>query len=71
MISHFTYKPFLSAESRRREYLFSFFFKGKAYKGIYRYNGAIEWLEGKPEGQHINNLQSKIHELMLFHEYDN
>lgn len=71
MITHFTFKSFLATESRRREYLFSFFFEGESLKGIYHYNGEIEWLDPKPADQHIDTLQSRIHELMLYHVYDN
>jgi len=69
MITHFTYKPFISEKSHRREYLFSFFYKGDLYRGIYHYNGAIEWQE-QPDEENLSFLTSHVHELMLFHVYD-
>jgi hypothetical protein len=69
LITHFTYKAFVSEKSRRREYLFSFFYKGVMYRGVYHYNGAIDWHE-KPEDEDVSTLTSRVHELMLFHEFD-
>lgn len=69
MLTHFTYKPFLSPETRRREYQISFFYKGVNYTGIYHYNGAIDWDE-EPEEAEISPLTSRVHELMLYHIYE-
>jgi len=69
MLTHFTYKPFLSPESRRREYQLSFFFKGVNYTAIYHYNGSIDW-QVEPEESDKRSLISQIHELMLFHVYE-
>ncbi|MBM7646910.1 hypothetical protein JOD45_003145 [Scopulibacillus daqui] len=69
MITHFTYKPFLS-KSRQTNYQFSFFFKGAAYQGIYHYNGEIEWATEEPEEAFLKDITAQIHELMLFHVYD-
>ncbi|HET6872699.1 MAG TPA: DUF5342 family protein [Sporolactobacillaceae bacterium] len=69
MITHFTYKPFVSEKSRRREYFFSFYYKGVLYRGIYHYDGSMDWLE-KPDEEDKAFLTSHVHELMLFHVYD-
>lgn len=69
MLSHFTYKSFLSTESRRREYQFSFFYKGEQYQGIYHYTGAIDW-HTEPTDVDKAFLTSHVHELMLFHVYE-
>jgi hypothetical protein len=71
MLTHFTYQTFLAPETRRREFLVSFFHKGNAYKVIYHYNGEIDWQAQEPAEEDKETLTSSIHELMLFHEYDN
>ena len=69
MILHFTYKTFVSDKTRRRAYLFSFFYKGILYRGIYHHDGSIEWHE-QPAEEDMEYLISHIHEIMLFHVYD-
>ncbi|MFC7391658.1 DUF5342 family protein [Scopulibacillus cellulosilyticus] len=70
MITHFTYKPFLT-KSRKTDFQFSFFFNGMPYQGIYHYNGKIEWTTNEPEKAFLKDITSQIHELMLYHVYDN
>mgnify|MGYP001156652977 CR=1 FL=1 len=69
MLTHFTYNPFIAKDTHRREYLFSFYYKGTYYSGVYHYNGAIDW-QPEPNEEDRAMLTSRIHELMLFHVYD-
>ncbi|MBM7683407.1 hypothetical protein JOD43_003587 [Pullulanibacillus pueri] len=68
-MTHFTYQPFLSKQTRRREYRISFFYKGQLYNGIYHYDGQIDWDE-RPDEADIKKLTTQVHEFMLFHVYD-
>lgn len=70
MFQHFTIQPFLSKKSRRKNYQFSFFYQNIHYHGIYNYNGAIEWIHPIPKESDRSDLESQVHELMLFHVYD-
>lgn len=70
MLTHFTYQPFLSKESRQREYVVSFYHKGSHYKIIYHFNGEINWQDNCPAPEDLDDLTSSIHALMLFHVYD-
>lgn len=69
MFQHFTYKPILSKE-RRTNYRISFFFRGTQHRALYHYNGEIEWFDPAPSEKDRGNLESQVHELMLFHVYD-
>jgi hypothetical protein len=69
MISHFQYKP-LHVNDQLPGWIFSFFFKGQAYNGVYQKDGRIEWKNNVPTEQDIDKLTSHIHELMLFHVYE-
>lgn len=70
MFQHFTFQPFLSAKSRRKNYQFSFFYQNVHYHGIYHYNGKIEWNDPMPIEESRSSLEEQVHELMLFHVYD-
>lgn len=69
MLQHFTFQPVLS-KTRRREWIFSFYYRGRPYKGVYRYNGKIDWRSEAPAQNVRRQLESEIHGLMLFHVYD-
>ncbi|OEH92936.1 DUF5342 family protein [Bacillus solimangrovi] len=67
MISHFQYKE------RNKDlagWSFSFFYKKTRYSGLYHRNGEVEWYEPAPENDKKEYLQSHLHELMLFHVYE-
>ncbi|WEG12056.1 DUF5342 family protein [Pullulanibacillus sp. KACC 23026] len=69
MFTHFTYQPFIASESRRREYQFSFYYKGTYFQGIYHFDGSIDW-QNEPDEADKKALISQIHELMLYHVYE-
>lgn len=69
MFQHFTFKALLS-KKRRKNYQFSFYFGGTYYRGMYHYNGQIEWHEPVPNEDYRGNLETQVQELMLFHVYD-
>lgn len=69
MFQHFTFKPLLS-KILRKDYQFSFYFQGTQYRGLYYYNGQIEWQDPVPAEQDRGNLESQVQELMLYHVYD-
>lgn len=49
---------------------FSFFFQGKYYKGMYHYNGNIDWTPLIPEEEDRADLEQRVHDLMLYHVYE-
>ncbi|TFD96959.1 DUF5342 family protein [Jeotgalibacillus salarius] len=67
MIQHFQYKK-LYAEDLPG-WSFSFTYLGKQIKGIYHKNGRIEWLSDEPE-RNQDQVRQQIHDLMLYHVYD-
>ncbi|MBM7694155.1 hypothetical protein JOC77_003599 [Peribacillus deserti] len=69
MISHFTYEN-LFTHSEMPGWKISFFYKQGPYSGIYHSNGRIEWLSEAPEKDNASNIESYIHELMLYHVYE-
>lgn len=48
----------------------SFYFKKKKLSGIYHPDGKIEWTSEPPLQEDEELLIKQIHELMLFHVYD-
>lgn len=70
MFQHFTFKPVISKKRRRKNYQFSFYFQGTYYRGLYHYNGQIEWYEPQPNETDISKLEAQVQELMLYHVYD-
>lgn len=70
MFQHFTFKPLLTKKRRRKNYQFSFFYQGTYYRGLYHYNGEIEWYDPVPAEEDRETFESQVHELMLFHVYD-
>jgi hypothetical protein len=67
MITHFQWKPLIKNLPGWKVH---FYFKGTRYEAIYKKNGEIEWQEPLPPSENINELQSQVHELMLFHVYE-
>lgn len=70
MISHFQFQP-LYQNSQLPGWKFSFYFKKQHFTGIYHQAGKIEWTARQPENQDEEKLAAQIHELMLFHVYEN
>ncbi|MBB5173262.1 DUF5342 family protein [Texcoconibacillus texcoconensis] len=70
MISHFHYTPKISNEGKK-SWSFQFFYRQKKHRGIYHYDGKIEWLSPDSENlQDKTDLESAVHDLMLFHIYE-
>lgn len=69
MLQHFQFNP-MYKDKRIPGWTFSFYFKGKRIEGIYHQNGKIEWTSEKPDIKYENGLQKQVHDLMLFHVYD-
>lgn len=69
MLQHFQYKP-LYKDERIPGWTFSFYFSGKRIEGNYQQDGTIVWTSGKPDREHENALKKQVHDLMLFHVYD-
>lgn len=70
MITHFQYQS-LYENSQLPGWKFSFYFQKQRYTGIYHPNGKIEWTSSIPAADQYDQLIEHIHELMLFHVYDN
>ncbi|WP_066295085.1 YheE family protein [Bacillus sp. FJAT-29937] len=69
MLTHFQYKP-LYENKQLPGWKFSFYFNKQKFNGIYHQNGKIEWTSNTPNGEDEIKLMEQIHELMLFHVYD-
>ncbi len=69
MISHFQYKP-KNPKLQMGGWTFSFFHKGIRYQGTYEKNGEIRWDGEAPPGEDEKTLKSHVHELMLYHVYE-
>ncbi|PLR81187.1 hypothetical protein CVD25_01730 [Bacillus canaveralius] len=69
MLTHFQYKP-LYANNQLPGWTFSFYLQKKKYEGIYHQSGKIEWTSIEPNQEIIADVQSQIHELMLYHVYE-
>ncbi|KAB7704936.1 hypothetical protein F9802_15340 [Bacillus aerolatus] len=70
MLLHFQYKP-LYKEKKLPGWSFSFYYKKQRLTGNYLSDGTIEWLSSIHEETDRELLEKQIHELMLFHVYDN
>jgi len=70
MISHFQWKPLYNS-SKIPGWSFSFFYQGTKYNGTYNKDGSIDWHGSHPKLKVIDDITKQIHELMLFHVYDN
>lgn len=70
MFSHFQFKEIATKRRYRKAYEFSFFYQGDHYRGFYNPNGKIDWYEPTPPEDIVDKLQTQVHELMLFHVYE-
>ncbi|MEK4030963.1 MULTISPECIES: YheE family protein [Bacillaceae] len=70
MLLHFQYKP-LYKEKKLPGWNFSFYHKKQRLLGNYLPDGTIEWLSTVPEETERKQLEQQIHDLMLYHVYDN
>ncbi|OCA90126.1 hypothetical protein F7984_04025 [Pradoshia sp. D12] len=70
MINHFEWKSLYETE-KIPGWKFSFYFEKKRYKGVYHKDGSITWIETQPSDYAKAELESRVHELMLYHVYDN
>lgn len=70
MITHFQYYP-LYKQANIPGWRFTFYFQKNQYAGIYHRNGEIEWTSPTPPTNKEANICAQIHELMLFHVYEN
>ena len=70
LISHFEWKSLYETE-KIPGWKFSFYYDRKRYIGVYHKDGSITWINSTPEEEKKKELESRIHELMLFHVYDN
>jgi hypothetical protein len=68
MVSHFQWKPLFK---QLPGWKIRFYSKGVFYEAIYNKDGSLEWNGTKPPEQDYPVLEKEIHELMLFHVYDN
>ncbi|MEK3887542.1 DUF5342 family protein [Bacillus sp. FSL K6-3431] len=69
MLQHFQFQS-LFADKRLPGWTFSFYLKQQKYAGVYHPDGNIEWSNNKPEHGHLDKLQKQIHDLMIYHIYD-
>ncbi|MBN6887674.1 uncharacterized protein DUF5342 [Cytobacillus horneckiae] len=70
MLTHFQYSS-LYENKQLPGWKFSFYFAKQKYAGYYHQDGSIEWTSEKPEARDEEELKGRIHELMLYHVYDN
>lgn len=70
MITHFQLQP-LYQNSQLPGWKFSFYFKKHKFSGIYHQSGTIEWTSAQPDKEDEQQLAKHVHELMLFHVYEN
>lgn len=70
MLQHFQIQS-LYKEKLLPGWLFSFYFRQQKFNGIYHPNGKIEWQSISPDEQYILLLEKQIHDLMIYHIYDN
>ncbi|MBF4501977.1 DUF5342 family protein [Savagea sp. SN6] len=68
MLQHFKYER-MFPNSELPGWIVSFLYKGKKYFANYEQDGSIIWQSEKPN--HVEQCEKMIHELMLFHVYDN
>ncbi|MBY0123101.1 YheE family protein [Bacillus sp. S/N-304-OC-R1] len=69
MLTHFQYKP-LYENKQLPGWKISFYYNKQKFNGIYHQNGKIEWTSTAPYREDEMMLMEQIHELMLFHVYD-
>ncbi|WP_409291720.1 DUF5342 family protein [Peribacillus sp. SCS-37] len=69
MISHFTYES-LFKDASIPGWKIQFYYQQHHYSAIYHSDGRIEWKSDAPPADNAANIESYIHELMLFHVYE-
>ncbi|MFB5663170.1 DUF5342 family protein [Alteribacillus sp. HJP-4] len=67
MISHFQWAERIN-NLVRKEWSFSFYFKGTYFTGIYNMDGTIDW-NGSVPAEH-EKLEAGLHDLFLYHVYE-
>ncbi|PYZ98869.1 hypothetical protein CR205_09950 [Alteribacter lacisalsi] len=72
MLSHFHYRE-IKNNMINREWSFEFYYKQQQYKGSYYKDGSIKWTspdKGKMSPEEQTFLESCVHDLMLYHVYE-
>ncbi|MCR2821089.1 YheE family protein [Lederbergia panacisoli] len=69
MLQHFQFRT-LFDEKTLPGWVFSFYYQQVKYKGIYHSDGSIDWQSKSPDETDIMNLEKHIHDLMIYHVYD-
>ena len=69
MIQHFSYRS-LFPDRRLPGWKFSFYYNRTRMEGVYHADGRIEWTGAAPGKTDEANLQKQIHDLMIYHVYD-
>ncbi|SOC40065.1 DUF5342 family protein [Ureibacillus acetophenoni] len=67
MITHFRFKPMFE-NTQIPGWTISFYYNQKLFNGEYKIDGEIIWIGDAP-GE-LEDVERKVHELMLFHVYD-
>lgn len=70
MLSHFEWRPLYQTD-KIPGWSISFYHSNKRYQGIYHKDGSISWTSAAPEADSLEEIESRVHELMLYHVYDN
>ncbi|MFJ7975991.1 DUF5342 family protein [Peribacillus sp. NPDC096379] len=68
MITHFQVAP-LYKDKQLPGWTISFYYDKKYYQAIYHPDGRIEYRNSEPARANMNQLTSRIHDLMVFHVY--
>lgn len=67
MITHFRFKPMFE-NTQIPGWTISFYYNQKLFNGEYIKDGEIKWIGDAPDD--LEDVERKVHELMLFHVYD-
>ncbi|PTY81288.1 DUF5342 family protein [Heyndrickxia sporothermodurans] len=71
MIQHFKYKSLYKNQQLPGWYI-SFYHQKEKHEGVYHPDGKIEWTSSYSfDTETEKNVKKQIHELMLYHVYDN
>lgn len=54
----------------RKEWAFSFYFKGSYYHGVYFKDGSIKWEGEQPPSNELENITTQVHDLVLYHIFE-
>ncbi|WP_100371897.1 YheE family protein [Bacillus sp. FJAT-45037] len=69
MISHFQWKE-IRNNLVRQEWAFSFYYQGQYLTGSYHKDGSMTWGQPTPSVEQRQELEPRIHDLMLYHVYE-